>query len=591
MPTGAIEQPETYLQVQDAKGKRLQVPLDDRPIVIGSAGDSNLQLRSSNVLDYHAELYVDPFGQWWLRNLGAADDVLVNGQCVQRDEALESGDCITIDSFEITFVDGEVAEEVYTDPDDAPLQTQTALPKPSRRKPDASDSMSGLLMPPPLDLSHQDPAAKTQRIAPIGNMFDASLSAQPKEKAHIDTIHLSTLTEFGQRLMATPKSSERLRMLCRLMVRNDFHGQSAVGIRMVKGNSRFAPGKLCTPQSARGGAEMPHISKGLLQSILKSGTPGFAMIKTGSMKLAAVACPIRNRDKYMDMLYMTVPEEYGTQEWLSLIALAAQQYEQAEIALKLGRQLEKQNAVDQQIEAASTLQKRLIPTDPQLEGMEVAIGFRPCHLIGGDYIDAVAIDERRTLLIAADVCGKGLPAALVTSTLHTMVHAFATAQVGVQILVKTLNAHLNQYMEDIPFVSLCAIEIETQTGRAVCVNAGHPPAFIVDTDGTAQRLQEGQNTPLGIGDEPFRHQELTLKPGQMLCLYTYGVIEQANQAGVLGIGKLSEMIGTIYEEMATFEIANIRTIFNEKMDSFLKDTKPIDDRAFLFARRSGSADG
>jgi sigma-B regulation protein RsbU (phosphoserine phosphatase) len=572
MPPRVIDQPEIFLEVRDTSGQSLQVPLDDQPLIIGRAKDSNLRLRSDGVRDYHAELYVDPFGQWWLRNLGSVDDLHVNGGMVHRDEALESGDAITIDTFNLTFVDrGAEAESDYSDP---------AIEKKS-----AEDSKT-LLVPPPLDLSQQDPAAKTQRIAPIGNMFGGHEPIVETPSSGIDTIHLSTLTEFGQRLMKTPRSSERLRMLCRLMVRSDFHGSAAVALRLAKGNSRLVPGKLCTAQSARGGNEMPHISKGLLGSVLKSNAPAVATIKSGSMKVAAVACPIKDRDRYLDMLYMTLPQEFGTQEWLSLIALASQQYEQAEVALKLKQQAEKQSAIDQQLEIAGAIQKRLIPSDPSVGGLDVAVGFRPCHQIGGDYADAVDIGDGKVLLVAADVCGKGLAASLVTSTLHTMVHAFAIAGSGVEQVVDPLNHHLCTYMEDIPFVSFCAVEIDTNNGKLKCINAGHPPAIIVDQNGNARRFQEGQNSPLGIANEPFVMEEDRLKKGQMLTMYTYGVIEQANSAGVLGIGKLSEMIASIYQEMATFEIGDLRTIFNEKMDSFLKDTKPIDDRAFLFARRS-----
>ena len=282
---------------------------------------------------------------------------------------------------------------------------------------------------------------------------------------------------------------------------------------------------------------------------------------------------------------VTVPAEYGTQEWLALIALAAQQYEQAEVTLKLQKQLAKRDTVDKDLEAAAMLHRRLIPNHTTVSGLDVAIGFRPCHLIGGDYVDAIAIDRNRALLVAADICGKGLGAALITSTLHTLMHTGATADLGLETLMPALNRHLIEFMEEIPFVSLCAIEIHSQTGVIRCINAGHPPALVVDADGSIERLQEGQNTPLGLADEPLQSQEYQLKPGQMLSLYTFGVIEQANRTGVLGIDQLAQMFGQIYQEMSTFDISNIRTILNEKMDAFLQDNKPIDDRAFLLARR------
>ncbi|MDX1565393.1 MAG: FHA domain-containing protein, partial [Phycisphaeraceae bacterium] len=301
MSSGAESQPETYLRVQDRQGKQLQVPLDEQPILIGSAPDAHLQLRAREVLDHHAEIYLDPFGQWWLRNFGSADAVALNGNNLHRDEVLESGDRFVIGRFKITYIDQTEtmdAEAEFEEPAD-----QTDKPEPAAapaEQSEASDSGgSGLFQPVPLDLSRQDPAAQTKRIVPIGDLFGSSAAGPTVATARIDTIHLSTLSEFGHRLLETPQSSERLRMLCRLMVRSDFHGQAAVGIRLMRGNSRQEPGKLCTPQSANGGSQMPHISKALLHSLLKSGSPGFATIKTQAGKMAAVACPIRNRQRYL----------------------------------------------------------------------------------------------------------------------------------------------------------------------------------------------------------------------------------------------------------------------------------------------------
>ena len=530
MSSGAPQQPETYLRVQDPEGKQLQVPLDDRPILIGRADDAHLQLRTDEVLDHHAEIYLDPFGQWWLRNLGSADKLSLNDEDLHRDEVLESGDQFVIGSFQITYIDQTEVEDAESEFEEPAVEAEQPVPAAASNAPSATNDSegSGLLQSVPLDLSRQDPKVKTKRIAPIDDLFGAPTTGPTVTTARIDTIHLSTLSEFGHRLLETPESSERLRMLCRLMVRSDFHGQAAVGIRLVRGNSRQEPGKLCTPQSAQGGSQMPHISKGLLHSLLKSGSPGFATIRTKTGSMAAVACAIRKRDRYLDLLYVTVPAEYGTQEWLALIALAAQQYEQAETTLKLRKQLAHRDSVDQEIEAAATLHRRLIPNRPVVSGLDVAIGFRPCHQIGGDYVDAIAIDRNRAL-----------SAALITSTLHTLMHTGASADLGLETLMTALNRHLIDFMEEIPFVSLCAIEIHSQTGVIRCINAGHPPALVVDADGSFQRLQEGQNTPLGLADEPFQSQEHRLKPGQMLGLYTYGVIEQANRTGVLGIDQLA----------------------------------------------------
>ena len=64
-----------------------------------------------------------------------------------------------------------------------------------------------------------------------------------------------------------------------------------------------------------------------------------------------------------------------------------------------------------------------MPTPQLFPALDWAIGFEPCHWVGGDYVDAAPMADGRVLLTVADVCGKGLQAALVTSNLYAMVRA------------------------------------------------------------------------------------------------------------------------------------------------------------------------
>jgi hypothetical protein len=76
------------------------------------------------------------------------------------------------------------------------------------------------------------------------------------------------------------------------------------------------------------------------------------------------------------------------------------------------------------------------------------------------------------------VCGKGLQAALVTFSIHTMIRALSDHTRTVPEILDRLNRHLCEYLPDDSFVTMVSCAIDPKTGEMEYVNAGHPPAFV-----------------------------------------------------------------------------------------------------------------
>jgi serine phosphatase RsbU (regulator of sigma subunit) len=199
--------------------------------------------------------------------------------------------------------------------------------------------------------------------------------------------------------------------------------------------------------------------------------------------------------------------------------------------------------------------------------------------------------DGRVLLVVADVCGKGLQAALVTSSLHTMTRATASAAPSLVELVERVDRHLASFLPQDSFVTFVAAVLDPKTGAIECVNAGHPPALILRRDGVVRSLGEALNPALGIRPGALSPVLARLEPGDVLAMYTDGLTEIRNTAReMLGEERLGERLARLAAERPGAGAAEIAQALRAMLDEFRGDALPEDDQAFLIAlRASGSS--
>jgi phosphoserine phosphatase RsbU/P len=289
----------------------------------------------------------------------------------------------------------------------------------------------------------------------------------------------------------------------------------------------------------------------------------------------------------MDLLYVTFPPEFGTPEWLALAALAAEQFQQASTVWAARRAGEQQAVIEEELRHATEIQMRLVPRQVEVPGLDVGIGFEPCRWVAGDYIDVVPLHDGRLFITVADVCGKGLQAALITATLHSAVHTGAPACQDLTEMMVRLNQYLCATLPDESFVTMIGLTLDPRTGAIECLNAGHPPAMVVAPGGEARQLQASQNIPLGfLADAAMEKQVDRIEPGQLLALYTDGLTEMTNEAGqMLGLDKLAEMLRELYGGAAGTAAAELSQRFKAALDGYQGNAMAQDDRTFLLIRR------
>jgi serine phosphatase RsbU (regulator of sigma subunit) len=216
---------------------------------------------------------------------------------------------------------------------------------------------------------------------------------------------------------------------------------------------------------------------------------------------------------------------------LLLDALARQVQASLENRFLLRQSLEKQK-IDQDIAVAASIQQRILPASlPSLEGYDIAGINIPSITVGGDYYDCIRLPDGRYLLIVADVAGKGVPAALLVSTLHAYLTAYLETTFSLIHLAHRLNRVIGSASTDEKFITAYLALLAPETGDLESLNAGHNPAYWMKNDGTVQELGEGGVAFAMLDmDYPYAVEHVTLQRGERLLLYTDGVTEARNEA-------------------------------------------------------------
>jgi serine phosphatase RsbU (regulator of sigma subunit) len=406
--------------------------------------------------------------------------------------------------------------------------------------------------------------------------------------------HLRELSRFSSRLIQLADPKLRLESLCSLMLASQFHGQTGMAVRIAMDAAEH-PQILCIRRAPGLPEQAPYISRSLLQAAIKHRQPLLAgnagpapldvklSVSPEVMPISVLACPIEISSENLDLLTVTMPPEFGTPEWLALAALAVEQFQHAETAWAMRKEAERHAAIDRELEHARAIQQQYLPRDLHVAGLDLAIEFRPSLWVGGDYVDVVPTPDGRVLLSIADVSGKGLHAALVASSLHAVLHVLAATQPDLPRLMREANGYLCRTLEMRSFVTMLCMLLDPQTGDFHCVNAGHPPALMLER-GKFTALQSGVNMPLGIQSADYEAQRGCLARGQALAMFTDGLTELRNERDeLLGIDHLGGCLASLHEpDLSAGEITRrLRT----QLDEYQCSSLPVDDQTLLLTRR------
>ena len=251
----------------------------------------------------------------------------------------------------------------------------------------------------------------------------------------------------------------------------------------------------------------------------------------------ALAFPLRSKDALTGLAVLGTRLgglQFSDQDLRFGAGLAAQAVVALENGWHFHESLEKRK-MEQEIELAASIQKDLFPAQlPELEGFESAAFSRAARQVGGDYYDVLpageALPENTHLFCVADVSGKGIPASLLMSSIQATLRALIPGQPSLVSLVSRTSELLYATTPASKYATAILARIEPQTGAVTCVNAGHNDGLLLSPDGKVDHWKS-TGPPLGlIPGIPFQESRFELAPGDLLALYSDGVVEAQNSS-------------------------------------------------------------
>ena len=543
-----------HLRVEPRDGPPFDTALSGEA-VLGRSSKADVVLSDRFLSRHHARLFQRE-GSWFLEDLGSRNTTFVNDRAVVQPTPVRPGDVIRLAESRI----------VVTEPGAHP-------PAP------AGDGLTG-------ESDERLPGGTILRSA------SALLAAAPA--AGESAARLRLLNEV-HRALASPITLEALLELIleRVFVQLS-PDEGAVFLRGPDGALARA-----ALRQGRGVTGEPLYSRRLAQEVTEKGVAALVtdarmderFAKAESIVASGVrsllAAPLLDSDGCLGMIVLNARNRlypFGEDDLELLVALAsaaAMRIRNIELAEDQARR----RLLDRELDLAHDIQMGMLPRAfPKRRELDVHAALRPARSVGGDLYDVVADGERLWLLVG-DVSGKGVGAALFMAVTHTLFRAIAPGSASVAEAVSRMNHELARDNDRAMFVTAFGARLDLATGALEYVNAGHNPTYRLQASGGPAALSGPVDPALGaVEGHVYRESRVVLATGDLVLLYTDGVVEARNAGGdEFHALRLESYLGGCREAPADRVVQGLV----ERLDDFVGDAPQYDDVTILALRWLG----
>jgi phosphoserine phosphatase RsbU/P len=261
-------------------------------------------------------------------------------------------------------------------------------------------------------------------------------------------------------------------------------------------------------------------------------------------------------------------------------------------------------SLEREMEIGRQIQASFLPEAlPQPPGWEIAAFFRPARQVAGDFYDAFALKSGRIGLVVADVCDKGVGAALFMALFRTLIRASTDlaepglagltdpaerAAARVKNTVNLTNDYIARTHADANmFATLFFGVLDPQTGLLTYINGGHEPPMLQSPTGGTRRLAPTGPSVGMLPNQTFEVGRANLAPGEVFLAFTDGVTESRAPSGeVFGEERVQALFHPSPESAS-----GLLTRIEARLSAFVGDEEPFDDVTMLAVLRSGAGQG
>jgi PAS domain S-box-containing protein len=198
------------------------------------------------------------------------------------------------------------------------------------------------------------------------------------------------------------------------------------------------------------------------------------------------------------------------------------------MADRAGLAIEHARAYERELSNVEMLQRALLPDRlPKIPGIQVDANYSPGGAdVGGDWYDAIPLEDGRLGVAMGDVVGHGIPAAALMGQLRHAMRAYALEGHSPAGVLDRLDRVVRS-LEGGQMATLLYLVMEADHETVRFASAGHVPPLVIGPDGEARYLESAPNPPLGVFESP-KHTEIAtrLEPGSTIVLYTDGLVEE-----------------------------------------------------------------
>jgi len=296
-------------------------------------------------------------------------------------------------------------------------------------------------------------------------------------------------------------------------------------------------------------------------------------IMTNPETKSEMAVPLIYRDRVIGIVDLESPYAASfTDEHARIFSTLAPQIAIAIENARLYERVARSEArMERDLERAREIQMHLMPpVRPAIPGLEVYARFQPARELGGDLYDFLVYGKDRHVVTVGDVSGKGAPAALYGAMAIGTLRSLAPQKLMPPEMLKKLNVFLLERKIEGHFITLTYCVWEPRTRLLKLANAGMPLPILVRQEHSQAIRAEG--VPLGLLEQTeYQEVALTLKTGDLLALFSDGIIEAMNAAqeefGMRRLENLfrenvhhpvTEIVEKVFAEINRFEMGRPR---------------------------------
>ncbi len=247
------------------------------------------------------------------------------------------------------------------------------------------------------------------------------------------------------------------------------------------------------------------------------------------------------------------------------------------------------HVIEGELKAAREIQMgilpKIFPPFPQRCEFDLYAVIEPAREVGGDFYDFFFVDEERLCLVIGDVSGKGVPAALFMAVTKTLIKAKAIDGENPDQILGGVNGELSQENGSAMFATVFCAILNTRTGALVYANGGHNPPYVVTSGGAIAAVDSEPGPIVGaLGGITYGLQELKLRPGDSIFLYTDGVTEAMDRSqSFFSVSRLEEGLACLNGQPVKDALPKMM----ERVRAFCGGAEQSDDITMMMVRFKG----